>query len=205
MNNTKAVLILSGGLDSTTLLYWLLKRCYDVSAISFDYGQTHSKELDYALRTTIKLNVEHEIISLKGIFAGSALTDDLALPKSDYSVETMKATVVPNRNMVMLSIALSKAIQMKARYVAYGAHAGDNEVYPDCRPAFVTAMNHAASLCDWNAVSILAPFLSLSKKQVAQIANDIGVPIKETWSCYAGGEAPCGECGACKSRQDALA
>ena len=123
----KTLLIFSGGLDSTTLLHQLLAEEHQVSAISFDYGQKHSRELTYAKHWVDHWGIAHEIVNLGGIFSGSALTNDKPMPLTDYSVESMKATVVPNRNMVMLSIAISKAIQQGCDAVAYGAHAGDRD------------------------------------------------------------------------------
>jgi len=196
----KSLVILSGGLDSTTVLHKLAADGHTVGAISFDYGQKHRKELQYAKMWTADLGIPHEIIRLRDVFSGSALTHDADMPLEEYSVETMKVTVVPNRNMVMLAIAISKAISNGYDAVVYGAHAGDRDVYPDCRPEFVEVMNHAAFLADWTKVRILAPLLNMSKREVVDLAKSIGYDYKKTWSCYEGGAKPCGKCGACRSR-----
>jgi len=200
----KILVIFSGGLDSTTLLYKLMSDGHLVAAISFDYGQRHNKELEYAGRTCAQLDVEHTVVNLPGVFSGSALTGDVDVPLRDYSVETMKKTVVPNRNMTMISVAISYAISKNYDAVAYGAHAGDHEVYPDCRPAFFEAIRRVAGLCDWTPVEVLAPFIDMSKRDIAQLSRALGVDPDSTWSCYQGGEEPCGQCGACRSRQEAL-
>jgi 7-cyano-7-deazaguanine synthase len=201
----KTLIVFSGGLDSTTLLHKLIADGHDVSAISFHYNQKHAKELACAGYWTQKHGIKHEIINISGIFAGSALTNDKPMPLTDYSVESMKVTVVPNRNMVMLSIAISKAIQQGCGAVAYGAHAGDHDVYPDCRRDFVDAMRHAAGLCDWHQIELLTPLLHMTKSEVAALACSLGFDTSRTWSCYEGGESPCGRCGSCRARIEAEA
>ena len=201
----KIVLILSGGMDSVTLLHKFLDEGSEVVTLSFDYGQKHAKELQSAKYWSDLLGVRHDTINMQGIFSGSALTGDVLMPMTDYSVESMKQTVVPNRNMVMLAIATSKAIQIGADAVAYAAHAGDHEVYPDCRPAFVNALSAAIVRCDWSYVQLLVPFLEWTKKDIAAEARRLGVDLGKTWSCYEGGDTPCGRCGACRSREEALA
>lgn len=200
----KIKLVYSGGLDSTTLLHDLLRSGHDVECISFDYGQTHKKELEFAAYWAKYFKLKHEIVSLAGIFSGSALTHDKDMPLTDYSVESMKATVVPNRNMVMLSIAASKAIQAKCDAVAYAAHAGDSDVYPDCRPEFVSRMREAINICDWHHLDLLVPYVSMSKKDIYQKAKGMGYDTAKTWSCYVGGDEPCGQCGSCRSREIAI-
>jgi len=201
----KTLLIYSGGLDSTTLLHYLLDRKDEVRCLSFDYDQKHKVELIYAKYWTDKFNVPHEIVSLAGIFAGSALTGDKPMPQGHYTDISMRQTVVPNRNMVMLAIAASKAIQSDCDAVAYAAHADDRGVYPDCRQEFVTAMDAVLGLCDWKKLSLITPFLGMTKKEVYKRALELGVRVDKTWSCYEGGETPCGRCGACSSRQEAIA
>ena len=143
MTKKIAVCILSGGMDSTTLLYDIKKQGYDVSAISFNYNQKHKKELIVAQETTKKLGIKHKIfnLSLLNDIAPSALTrDDYDVPEGHYEAENMKQTVVPNRNMVMLSLASAYAMNIKAEKLFYGAHAGDHAIYPDCRKEFVESM-----------------------------------------------------------------
>lgn len=199
----KILLILSGGLDSSTLGYLLKAEGHEVSAITFDYGQTHRREISAAVTIASRLGIHHEVIRLRDVFAESALTGDKEMPEGEYSLESMKQTIVPNRNMVMVSIAVSKALQSGFDAVAYGAHAGDAEVYPDCRENFVTALRRAVSLCAWSKIELLAPFIRKEKKEIVQLAWKLDVPIKATWSCYNGGGEPCGVCGACQSREDA--
>src|SRR3990167_8293997 len=146
----KAVTLLSGGLDSTTLLYDLLDKGLEVYPLSFNYGQKHSKELVMAQLTCSKLKLPFKVLDLSilGEIAPSSLTrQDFEIPKGHYADESMKQTVVPNRNMVLLSLAISYAIGLRASYVYYGAHSGDHTIYPDCRPEFVEAMRLSTKLC----------------------------------------------------------
>lgn len=199
----RVLVILSGGLDSTTVLHKMMADGNEVGAISFDYGQKHARELTYAAYWTHKHNIPHDIVRLDNIFSGSALTNDKPMPLADYSVESMKATIVPNRNMVMLSIAISKAIAGGYDAVAYGAHAGDRAVYPDCRHEFVNAMRHAAWLCDWSQIKLVTPLIDMTKGEVVKLARTLGFDLKRTWSCYEGHDNPCGRCGSCRARIEA--
>lgn len=199
----KITMLLSGGLDSTTLLAHLLDKGHEVLCLSFDYGQTHRREIDAAAQFATIYNVPHSIVRLPGVFIGSALTHDAKMPEGHYTDESMRATVVPNRNMVMLAIAGSVAIQNDSDAVAYAAHADDRGVYPDCRPAFIEAMREALARCDWNRLALLAPFSEWSKRDIYHEAMRLGVDAGSTWSCYAGGAEPCGKCGACSARYEA--
>ena len=143
--NKKTIIVLSGGLDSSTLLYKLINEGKEVKAISFNYGQRHSKELEYAAKTCAKLNIEHKIVDmifLKELVSNSALTSDIAVPEGHYAGENMKQTVVPNRNMIMASIAIGWAVNEDFDEVALGVHAGDHAIYPDCRPEFIDALQN---------------------------------------------------------------
>jgi len=203
----KVVLILSGGMDSTTLLYDLLAQDKDVYAVSFDYGQKHKKELDCAKKTCENLGVEHKILSLdvlKEVAPSSLTREDWDVPEGHYTEESMKQTVVPNRNMVMLSLATAYAIGIDAKKVYYGAHAGDHAIYPDCRKEFVEAMRKAILLCDWNQVELIAPYLDLDKGDIALKGKQLGVDYSLTWTCYVGGEKACGKCGSCTERLEAF-
>ena len=204
----KAVLILSGGLDSTTLMYDLLNKGIEVHAISFFYGQKHSKELECAHTLCDKLNVPHKIIDLEVLneVAPSALTrSEIEVPEGQYDSDNMKATVVPNRNMVMLALATSYAISIGANYVAYGAHAGDHTIYPDCRPKFVKHMTDAIASCDWSKVELLVPYLDMTKGEIVTVGLSLGVDYSNTWTCSKGGDKACGKCGSCIERLEAFA
>ncbi|HXX54696.1 MAG TPA: 7-cyano-7-deazaguanine synthase QueC [Methanoregula sp.] len=199
----QAVIILSGGMDSTTLLYDLMHQGYDVHAVSFEYRQKHRKEIDCAKEICSRLNIPHRVIDagFLGEIAPSSLTrPDWKVPEGSYADDTMKQTVVPNRNMVLLSIAAAYALGTGARRLFYGAHAGDHTIYPDCRPAFVSAMATAFHLCDWEDLVLEAPYLYLTKADIVKRGLTLGVDFSMTWTCYAGGNKPCGKCGSCDER-----
>lgn len=202
------ILIYSGGLDSSTLLYHLRARGDRVRCLGVDYGQRHRRELDAARTICERTEVEFRLADLRSItplLAGSALTDAVAVPHGHYAEESMKVTVVPNRNMILLSLAIAWAVSVKADAVAYAAHAGDHTIYPDCRPEFVEAMERAAALCDWHRVTIDRPFVNLTKADIVRRGAELGVPYEWTWSCYEGGERHCGKCGTCTERREAFA
>ncbi|MGH3693459.1 MAG: 7-cyano-7-deazaguanine synthase QueC [Pseudonocardiaceae bacterium] len=206
------VLILSGGLDSTVLGYQLRAAGTGLTMLSFDYGQRHRCELDYARRTAVKLTGPHRVIDLSaisGMLAGSSLTDAaVEVPDGHYTDESMRVTVVPNRNAIMLDVAVAQAVVVKASAVAFGAHAGDHPVYPDCRPAFLDAYRRMVLLANEGFLvprfTMLAPFLELSKADIVRVGADLGVPFADTWSCYKGGIRHCGECGTCVERREAF-
>ena|SRR2546427_4454380 len=203
----KAVAIVSGGLDSVTLAYLLKIEGYELYLISFDYGQRHNKELEYAKKCASSLHAQHDIIdlsSLRPFLKGSALTDIIEVPEGHYAAPTMALTVVPNRNAMMLAIAYAIAVAKKAEVVATGVHAGDHYIYPDCRPAFITqfdAMQHIAMEGFGHPeLRLYAPFLYFGKDQVVRLGAQLGVPYQYTWSCYKGKEKHCGRCGTCFER-----
>lgn len=202
------VVVLSGGLDSTVLLYHHIAQGDSVRAISIDYGQRHGIELRYARATCQRLVIPHEIVdlsSLSRVLPGSSQTDkNVPVPEGHYAAETMKATVVANRNMILLSVALGHAVAHKCDGVSYAAHAGDHDCYPDCRPEFVEALNKAAALCDWHPVQIHSPFVKLTKAQIVSVGAALGASFSQTWSCYRGAnaaDAHCGRCGTCVERR----
>jgi 7-cyano-7-deazaguanine synthase len=203
----KAVLIFSGGLDSTTLLYDLLNHHIEVLPISFNYGQKHKKELSMARKTAKTLCLEHKVLDLSilGDIAPSSLTrPNQEVPEGDYKADNMKLTVVPNRNMVFLSLAISYAIGKKAEAVIYGAHAGDHTIYPDCRPEFIKAMQKASKLCDWTPIRIDAPYQNLTKADIVKKGLILNVNYANTWTCYKGKQLACGKCGSCQERLEAF-
>lgn len=205
--NPDAVVVLSGGLDSTTLLYDLIESGLTAEAITFDYGQKHSKEILYAQQTCRALGVSQKIIPMQFMkhILSSSLTSDLPIPEGHYQEESMKSTVVPNRNMIMLSIAGGYALSRKAEILAYGAHAGDHAIYPDCRPEFIDLMDEALQICHWDPLHLAAPYADMTKGEIVNRGLEIGVDYALTWTCYQGNERPCGRCGSCIERAEAFA
>lgn len=204
----KTILIYSGGLDSTVLLFKLRAEGHEVRALGVNYGQRHRKELDAATTICAKFGVEYHIADLSAIrplLGGSSQTDDnVAVPHGHYAAETMKLTVVPNRNMIMLSVAIAWAISTKSESVNYAAHGGDHAIYPDCREEFASSLNTTALLADWHQVRIDRPFVRESKAGIVALGQGLGVPFDETWSCYEGASAHCGKCGTCVERREAF-
>ncbi len=205
----KTVVVCSGGMDSVTLAY-LIKEEHDISSlVSFNYGQRHQKELDYAALTAADLGAQHNIIDISNIapfLTGSSLTDHIDVPDGHYSEENMRVTVVPNRNAIMFSIAFGIAAGENASAVAAAVHAGDHFIYPDCRPEFIDAfsvMQNFALEGMWE-INFHTPFVNITKAKIAQIGTKLNVPFEKTWSCYKGGEIHCGRCGTCVERQEAL-
>lgn len=203
LNYSKVVCIVSGGADSATLLYDSLRTFDEVNAISFDYGQKHKRELLYAKTLCKKANVEHDTIDLTKLtryISNSALTSKIKVPHGHYAASNMKATVVPNRNMIMLSIAAGIAINRGIGVVAYGAHSGDHTIYPDCRPAFAMAVREALLNVHFEPLKLHTPFIEITKTDIFQMGKEMKVPYQHTWSCYEGKVRPCLKCGTCQER-----
>jgi 7-cyano-7-deazaguanine synthase len=204
----KVVLVYSGGLDSTVLLYHLLDADHEVKALSVHYGQRHARELAAAAELAAGRGVEHKVLDLSGLaalFPGKALTTaDVEVPQQEYSPETLAITTVPNRNMLLLAAALSWAGHLGYDAAAYAAHAGSTTTYPDCRPEFAAAMSAAARCCDWRPVEVLAPFVRWTKAEIVARGAALCVPFGRTWSCYVGGAKHCGRCGTCRDRRAAF-
>ncbi len=211
--NRLAVAVLSGGLDSTTMAYSLRAQGYSLAAISFDYGQRHRKELEFAEADLVgsrRIMDSHRPARGRAgqILGGSALTDDaIPVPDGHYADESMRITVVPNRNAIMLSIACALAVTREAEAVAFGAHTGDHFIYPDCRPEFVRAFATMVNLAveGLASIEIVTPFLSMTKTDIVTLGNELHVPFERTWSCYKGGAVHCGTCGTCYERREAFA
>lgn len=201
--------VYSGGLDSTVMLKLLASRGELKEAVCFDYGQRHSKEMQFAKMNCDELGIPLKVINLKNIgdvFADNALTcDKLDVPEGDYADENMKTTVVPNRNMVMLSIAAARAIATDCDSLAYAAHGGDHAIYPDCRTEFADAMQNALALCHYTPIKLLRPFIDMNKADIVKLGAKLGVDFNKTWSCYCGRELHCGKCGTCLERRQAFA
>jgi 7-cyano-7-deazaguanine synthase len=213
MPERRAVAVLSGGLDSTTMSYWLRAEGYGLAAISFDYGQRHRKELEFAEQMSADLGASWTLIDLHAagltaVLGATALTDDnVAVPDGHYADESMRITVVPNRNAIMLSIACALAVTREAEAVAFGAHTGDHFIYPDCRPEFVRAFATMVNLAvdGLATIDILTPLLAMTKADIVKLGDELHVPFERTWSCYKGGALHCGTCGTCYERREAFA
>lgn len=202
-----SVIIVSGGMDSITLLY---DRKDDIAlAVSFDYGSKHNaKEIPFAQMHCERLGIKHVTISLgfmEQYFQSSLLKGGEDIPEGHYADENMKSTVVPFRNGIMLSIAagLAESNGLKRLYIAN--HGGDHAIYPDCRPEFIDAMSAATKAGTYIDVEVSAPYTNITKSDIARRGKALGIDYTETWSCYKGGDVHCGKCGTCVERKEALA
>ena len=205
----KTLVVCSGGLDSVSLAHNIAARGELMGLISFDYGQRHRKELDFAAAAASRLGVFHQIIDMRAIgsqLTGSALTDDVDVPDGHYAEETMRITVVPNRNAIMLTVAFGVAAARQADAVAIAVHGGDHFIYPDCRPGFIESFDamQRHALDGYASVKLLAPYVTGSKADIVTDGARTGTPFVETWSCYKGGETHCGRCGTCVERREAF-
>jgi len=206
---TKCICVVSGGLDSTTLLYWAISKGYTPYVLSFNYGQKHSKELECAKTICQKLNLEHKIIDISGLgqlASNSALTSkDIAVPEGHYTAANQSITVVPNRNATFLSFAVAYAGTIGAKVVFYGAHNSDRAIYADCRKEFVDAYQEMArKSLDDSEFQVTAPFINMTKSEIVELGLKLRVPYGDTWSCYVGGDRACGKCGTCVERIEAF-
>lgn len=210
----KAVVLLSGGLDSSVALYMAKSEGFEVHALSFDYGQKHNKELECAKATAQKAGAsEHNIVSLKlNLWGGSSLTDAaIEVEDGDVDRTDIPQTYVPARNMVFLSVAASYAEAIGAQDIFIGVSEVDYSGYVDCREEFISAMENAINMGTVAAVEqgkkmrIHAPFIHLNKTDEIKIGEELGVDWSLTWSCYRGGEKPCGTCDSCLLRAKAFA
>lgn len=205
----KVVSLLSGGMDSSVLAFHLRREGHEVLPLAFIYGQRHSREVNAAKTLCQFSGFRLEVANIKNLQSflsgGSSLTNpDIPVPEGHYADETMKATIVPNRNMIMLAIAGAYAITQGAEAIAIAAHAGDHAIYPDCRPEFHNAVGRAFELCDYRPLTLLRPFIDLTKDRIAALGHQLDVPFSMTWSCYKGGELHCGKCGTCVERKEAF-
>lgn len=201
------VVIFSGGMDSFTVLNNAIEQGKKPLALSFNYGQRHKKELDYAAAACSMLGVPHKIVDISAIntlVGGSALTDDIDVPEGHYEQPSMQTTVVPNRNMILLSLAVGYAVSQNCEEVWYGAHSGDHAIYPDCRPEFVDRMNAVCEIANYEPVKIVTPYLNDSKIAILKDGLRMGLDYSKTWTCYNGREKACGKCGACQERLEAF-
>ena len=201
-----SVIIVSGGMDSITMLYEFKDQI--ALGVSFNYGSNHNnREIPFAEMHCKRLGIPHITIDLGFMpqyFKSSLLEGADAIPEGNYDEENMKSTVVPFRNGIMLSIAIGIAESNHLKHVLMANHGGDHTIYPDCRPAFVDAMSAAAQAGTFEDVTIEAPYTNITKADIARHGKQLGIDYSETWSCYKGGEVHCGQCGTCRERQEAL-
>ena len=202
----KALLIYSGGLDSTTLLYEYKDSI--ALAVTFDYGSKHNaREISYAEENCKRLGIKHMVIPLG--FIGQYFKSDLLLsggsiPEGSYAEENMKSTVVPFRNGIMLAVAAGLAESYGLDTVLLANHSGDHAIYPDCRPEFVEAMDAAVKAGTYEGIRVVSPYCDITKRDIALRGRAIGLDYSLTYSCYKGGEKHCGKCGTCTERKEAL-
>ncbi len=204
----KAVVLLSGGMDSVTALYAAAGEHRVVGAVSFDYGSKHNhRELPLAAWHCQQLGVRHDVVELPFInelFASDLLQSGGQVPDGHYAEENMKRTVVPFRNGIMLAIACGIAESRGAEALVIAAHSGDHAIYPDCREPFMQAMAAAMHEGTYVRVELLRPFISMDKAGIAKHGAELGVDFGKTWSCYKGGDLHCGTCGTCVERREAF-
>jgi len=205
----KTLVICSGGLDSVSLAHMTAETRTLSRLVAFDYGQRHVKELAYAKAAADRLAVPFHRIDLRPVGAtltGSALTDAINVPDGHYAEDSMRITVVPNRNAIMLSIAFGIAAAQGDEAVATAVHSGDHFIYPDCRPAFTDAFDamQRVALEGYAEVALWTPFVHRTKADIVTEGARYATPFAETWSCYKGGEHHCGRCGTCVERREAF-
>jgi len=208
----KAVVIVSGGVDSSTLCYKAVREGYEVFLLTFIYGQKHEREVCSSENVCRHLGLSPNIIDLSSVrtlFGASALTDrDVEIPRVSATArnyETLSATVVPNRNAIFLSLSVAYSQSIGCDTVFYGAHHSDRGVYPDCRAAFVSAFEKAERLAtDNERLTIIAPFIDMDKSGIVRLGVRLGVPFEDTWSCYVGSRMHCGTCSSCRERKRAF-
>lgn len=201
-----SILILSGGMDSVTMLYEYKERI--AVALTFDYGSNHNKrEAQYAKMHCERLGVEHLLLPLQFIhdyFKSSLLEGADAVPEGHYADANMKSTVVPFRNGIMLAVACGIAESRGLKYVMIANHFGDHSIYPDCRAGFVRAMSQAMAEGTYDGITLFAPYTDISKTDIARRGAALGIDYSLTYSCYKGGEKHCGKCGTCVERKEAM-
>ena len=204
----KTVVLLSGGMDSVVAFYHARAAHEVVAALSFHYGAKHNdREIPFAKWHAEVLGIEH--LSIPLAFIGEHFDSDLLqnggeIPKGHYEEQSMKRTVVPFRNGIMLSVAGGFAESRGANGLVIAAHAGDHAIYPDCREDFMRAMGDALRFGTYAEMELLRPFIAMTKAEIARRGHELGVDFSKTWSCYVGGEIHCGECGTCVERREAF-
>lgn len=212
----EAIVVMSGGMDSATALFFTLNNIVhepsEVLAVSFNYGQRHKKELNYARALCEDMSVDHRLVditSINELVQGSALTQqDVEVPDGHYTEENMRITVVPNRNAIMSNIAIGAAVATGASSLVLGVHAGDHAIYPDCRSIFIDKLQDLAHVANEGFINpdfmVATPFIFLEKKDIVSVGEGYKLPWKKTWTCYKGGQIHCGRCATCVERLEAF-
>lgn len=204
----KTLVLLSGGMDSTTALYWAQREHEVVGAISFDYGSKHNfKEITLAVWHCLQLGIPQDTVELpfiNDLFASDLLKSGGAIPEGHYADENMKRTVVPFRNGIMLAIACGIAETRGAEALVIAAHSGDHAIYPDCREPFMQAIADSMREGTYARIELLRPFIAMNKSGIAHLAVELGVDLGKTWSCYKGEDVHCGVCGTCVERRESF-
>lgn len=204
----KVCVLLSGGMDSVTVLYEALHSHEVAACLSFDYGSKHNaRELPFAKLHAERHGIPHHVVGLDfmdRLFKSDLLRSGGEIPEGHYAEESMKQTVVPFRNGIMLAIAAGHAESIGAGAVVIAAHSGDHAVYPDCRESFMCAMGEAMGRGTYAGIRLLRPFIAMDKAAIARRGAELGINFAETWSCYKGGEIHCGVCGTCVERREAF-
>lgn len=207
-NPQSSIVLLSGGLDSTVLLAKLVSENRRVFAMGINYGQRHSRETEAAKAICAHYGVEYRLADLSNIssfFGKNSLTDkSVPVYEGVYNEDGMKNTVVPARNLLLISVATSWAIAEKCDTVAYAAHGGDHAIYPDCREEFAQKLDSVIRISDWHPVRLERPFVGMTKGEIVTLGTRLGAPLHLTWSCYNGGEKHCGKCATCLERAEAF-
>lgn len=208
MSPRKVIILLSGGMDSVTALYAAHREYRVIAALSFHYGAKHNeREIPFAAHHARQLQVRHEVIPLDFIerhFQSDLLKSGGEIPRGHYEEQTMRQTVVPFRNGIMLAIAAGFAESHGATGLVIAAHSGDHAIYPDCREKFMTAMDAAIREGTYAALEIIRPFIAMTKTDILRRGRELGIDYAQTWSCYVGGEVHCGACGTCVERREAF-
>ncbi len=204
----QVVVLCSGGMDSVTALHWARRHHVVTAAVSFDYGSKHNhREIPFAAAHARALGAPHRVIKLDfmdRLFTSTLLRSGGAIPEGHYEAATMRQTVVPFRNAIMLAIAAGFAESQGAEALVIAAHGGDHAIYPDCREEFLRAMGEAMRHGTYAGIALLRPFVALTKAQIAVEGARLGVDYARTWSCYRGGRIHCGKCGTCVERREAF-
>lgn len=205
---SKAIILLSGGLDSTVALYWARQHHEVVGAVSFNYGSKHNdKEITLAIWHCGQMGIPHDTVSLpfvNDLFESDLLKSGGEIPEGHYADENMKRTVVPFRNGIMLAIACGIAESRKVDALVIAAHSGDHAIYPDCREPFMKAIGDAMREGTYARTELLRPFIDMDKTSITKLGHELGVDLGKTWSCYKGEDLQCGVCGTCVERREAF-